>query len=796
MRDSAHIPGMGWWPPKLRLKQSDLCSECNAIDFTAVFTPPQDYESEEKPWILLVEREQLVIDSNCALCRYFSHICYSIHENGIYFIAFHERLPPHDKDCNTQHGNACRSLDKILISVLRTRHINNVLECFSFHPFGGRYDGILRQKSGFIVCHLNKPTREPRTPQIVPNALDVSLAKAWLDLCTRQHGACRCAINTRLHMPRTKLIDCKARKLIKVGVWPFHMPRFAALSYRWGVTPEPQMEQDREGHLSNLPLTIEDAISVTKGLGMRYLWVDQYCIDQSNSKEKQEQIQKMDRIYQCADVTIMATAGNDCHYGLPGVSKRARQVLDPFILDDTLTFGICPAAGAHWQNGAWHERGWTFQETHLARRRLVFSDTLVHFECSHHKPWQRENSGGFETVQHNAKETRKLREGYAALALDIRQVLDTWDLCEISPIISTVSLQRVAAYVHHGNFEACIIECYSFVTHYTMRKLSYTSDALNAFLGLANAMQELRSPVYNVVGVPFMVGNKRTGRDYWAEFTFSYGLAWYSREGMDRSDQQVAENGGFPSWSWGNVKLWPVLFDYLAIDKPGTPRPPPKDPKNCHIIYNAQLRDIQVEFTSDGKKEIIGLVRYAEMSGKARKMSLPQPTALLFKARFVPSHAIGLRSEDGNTEQNGTGTFSGKFFHDAHGSSESLTISLVEDTSNETDSSERDSQAESQPPGWEWNFTTYPRYRLLVHDRQFHHDITASGWSLLLLRCFYMSTGMLNSVRLLVIKGMEGNSASRVGIVTVRPDSHRFSDRLVEAMFVKCFTFEREVRLV
>lgn len=768
---------MGWWPPKLRLKQSDLCSECTAIDFTAVFTPPQDYKSKGKPWILLVEREQLVIESNCALCRYFSHICCSIDDNGIYFIAFHQRPSPLDKDCNTQHGKEYRSLDKILISVLRMRNIDYLLECFAFHPLGGRYDGVLRQLSGFIVCHLNKPTREPRTPQIVPKTLDVSLAKAWFEVCTRQHGACRCAINARSHMPRTRLIDCKARKLIKMGIWPFHH-RFAALSYRWGVTPEPQMEQDREGRLSNLPLTIEDAMSVTKGLGLRYLWVDQYCIDQSNSQEKQAQIQKMDRIYQCAEVTIMATAGDDCHYGLPGVSKRARQVLDPFILDDTLTFGICPAAGAHWQNGAWHERGWTFQETHLARRRLVFSETLVHFECSHHKPWQRENSGGFETVQHNAKETGKLRGSYTALALDIRQDLDTWDWCEISPLISTVSLQRVAAYALHGYFQGCILEYYSFVTHYTMRKLSYASDALNAFLGLANAMQELRCPIYNVVGVPFMVGNKRTGRDYWAEASFSSGLAWYSREGTDRSDQQDAANGGFPSWSWGNVKLWPVLLNDLDMPRALTPRTSPLDD---------QLRGIQVEFTSDGNKQVIGLVKYAEMSGKAREMSLPQPTALLFKARFVPSHAIGLRSEDENTDQDGTKTFFGEFFHDAHGRSEHLTISVVEDTSNETDSSERYRQAESQRP--ECDST---RYRLLVHNRELHHDITASGWSLLLLRCFWTSC----HVRLLVIKGVEGNSASRVGIISVNRYIQRGGNMFVWADLARCFTVEREVRLV
>lgn len=554
------------------------------------------------------------------------------------------------------------------------------------------------------------------------------------------------------------------------------------------------MEQDREdrskreGSLSNLPLTIEDAISVTKGLGLRYLWVDQYCIDQNNSQEKQAQIQKMDRIYQCAEVAIMATAGEDCHYGLPGVSKRARRVLDPFILDDTLTFGICPAAGAHWQNGAWHERGWTFQETHLPRRRLVFSDTLMHFECAHHRPWQRENSGGFETVQHNAKEARKLKGSYNAMLLDPFRALDTWDWCEITPLISTVSLQRVTAYAHRRNFEACIVEYYSFVLYYTMRKLSYASDSLNAFLGLANAMQEFRHPIYNVAGVPFMVGNERIDRDHWAEFSFSSGLAWFSIQGPDRSDQQDAVNGKFPSWSWGNVKSWPVELEkiaYLEMLRPKTPKPPRKESKKRAIKHKARLRDIQVEFTSDGNKQVTGLAEYADKSRKAIRMSLPQPTALLFKARFVPSHAISLRSEDENIDEDDPTIFSGEFCHDGHERREHFKIGLVEDDSDETN---RYPQADLQDPWWNSR-----RYRLIVYDREFHHDMIASGWSLLLLRCFDSP----HSVRLLVIKGVEENTASRVGTICVRPESRLYgADAEVAGRFLRCFTDEREVRLV
>lgn len=795
MRGGSHIPGMGWWPPKLRLKKSDLCSECAAIDFTAVFNPPHDYKPEEKPWILLLERQQLVTDLNCALCHCFSHTCYSFEEEGIYYIAFHEQPsppPPLAKVCNTETEKEPRSLDKILISVLRTPSVLAVLKLFQTNCFVGSMVGQSGQKSGSIVCHLGKPNREPRTPQIVPKALDISLPKAWLERCTRRHATCRCAINARLDMPRTRLIDCKSRKLINVGVWPLHMPRFAALSYRWGVTPEPQMEQGQEGRSetkgplsnlpSNLPLTIEDAISVTKGLGLRYLWVDQYCIDQNNVEEKQAQIQKMDRIYQCAEVAIMAAAGQDCHYGLPGVSKRARRVLEPFILDDTLTFGMFPMAGEHWSNSAWNERGWTFQETYLPRRRLVFSDTLAHFECAHQKWWQRENSGGFETVQHSAIKTRKLQASYAKIDHDFHDDMKSWEWCDIAPLISKVSLQKLATYSHRRNFEACILEYYSFVFYYTTRKLSYASDSLNAFLGLANAMQELRPSIYNVAGIPFMVGNKRIDRDFWAESSFSSGLAWVSINGTDNSDQEDAENAGTPSWSWGNVKLWPIQIEGLDAHRPpnykATPRP------FIVLKQKSQLRDIRIEFAFDGKKQVTVLAEYAEKCDrKGFKKSLAQPKALIFKARFVPSHAIG--SGDDNVEKNERTAYSGEFWHDAHGRSKEFRIELVQDTSDETN---RYPQVDLQRPIWDSK-----RYRLIVHNKNFYHDMVESKWSLLMLSCLTAP----HSIRLLVIKGVEGNTASRVGTILVRPGSDKYGDdEGVAGEFLRCFTDEREVRLV
>jgi hypothetical protein len=64
-------------------------------------------------------------------------------------------------------------------------------------------------------------------------------------------------------------------------------------------------------------------MKVTKQLGYRYLWVDMFCID-LDPTTKHNQIARMDIFYRCADVTIIAAAGKDANYGLPGVSKARK----------------------------------------------------------------------------------------------------------------------------------------------------------------------------------------------------------------------------------------------------------------------------------------------------------------------------------------------------------------------------------------------------------------------------------------------------------------------------------------
>ncbi|RYO81239.1 hypothetical protein DL766_005330 [Monosporascus sp. MC13-8B] len=159
---------------------------------------------------------------------------------------------------------------------------------------------------------------------------------------------------------------------------------FVALSYVWGGSSATHRERkDESGRrlvASSLPATISDAITVTRGLGYQYLWIDKFCIDQDNSEVKHDQIKQMGAIYEQAELTIIAAAGIDENHGLPGVGRTPRpsQWIAQFHGADVIW---TPDPHYSIRSSKWSTRGWTFQEGLLSRRRLVFTEDQVYFEC-------------------------------------------------------------------------------------------------------------------------------------------------------------------------------------------------------------------------------------------------------------------------------------------------------------------------------------------------------------------------------------------------------------------------------
>lgn len=96
---------------------------------------------------------------------------------------------------------------------------------------------------------------------------------------------------------------------------------YVALSYRWPPEKDSERVQleksnreklEKPGGLAKigLPPIITDTMLLCKQLGENHLWIDRFCIIQDDPDSKHGQIRGMDRIYRCANFTIMAALGS------------------------------------------------------------------------------------------------------------------------------------------------------------------------------------------------------------------------------------------------------------------------------------------------------------------------------------------------------------------------------------------------------------------------------------------------------------------------------------------------------
>jgi hypothetical protein len=152
-----------------------------------------------------------------------------------------------------------------------------------------------------------------------------------------------------------RLIDCRTRQILPATA----NQSYICLSYVWG---QGTADGATTGSMlpDVVPKTVEDAMYVAIHLGIPFLWVDRYCIDQQNSHDKHNIIQNMDRIYQGADLTIIATVGDDPHHGLPGIrdTPRSRQTM---LKVKDCTYVAVESVTKEITQSKWGSRGWYVQ---------------------------------------------------------------------------------------------------------------------------------------------------------------------------------------------------------------------------------------------------------------------------------------------------------------------------------------------------------------------------------------------------------------------------------------------------
>ncbi|KAG6364454.1 hypothetical protein INS49_006055 [Diaporthe citri] len=356
------------------------------------------------------------------------------------------------------------------------------------------------------------------------------LARRWLRTCKQHHDNC-------LSEPVPNL----PTRVIYVGDDPEYkdvhlkVPKqgseaeYVALSHCWGGDVEIKLV---EGNLEKFQLSLpfddlaanfQDAIEVTRKLGIRYLWIDSLCIIQDSTADWEEESKMMTTVYRDCTLTVSAMSSEKSEDGfltcrpddggainweaahVKSLSDRDEDVqarvgrFDPRQEESLWDLEENPK-----KKGPLARRGWTLQENVLSPRHLYYGANLIHWTC----PSARLSANGMRGMH-------KLDKRYpAASAVIFGDILRQQN--------------QVSAY----GVEEVLMDYYVFVENYSARNLTKASDKFPAFSGIVQRLQP-------VLG-DYMAGLWR--RD------IVRGLWWVKEvEGGPVSKYRA------PSWSWASV---------------------------------------------------------------------------------------------------------------------------------------------------------------------------------------------------------------------------------------------------
>jgi hypothetical protein len=132
----------------------------------------------------------------------------------------------------------------------------------------------------------------------------------------------------------------------------------------------------------NLPRTFQDAVIVTRMLGVRYLWIDSLCIVQDDDGDKTRECSCMEQEFASAYCTIAATSAKACNEGFLH-QPDGQPVHLPHRSRDTSLYvrKVHEDFSRDVEHGGLNQRGRVFQERALSRRTIHFTATQMYWEC-------------------------------------------------------------------------------------------------------------------------------------------------------------------------------------------------------------------------------------------------------------------------------------------------------------------------------------------------------------------------------------------------------------------------------
>ncbi len=295
--------------------------------------------------------------------------------------------------------------------------------------------------------------------------------------------------------------------------------QYVALSHCWGSKTPLMATKSSWGKLivnipfGDLPPLFQDAVIITRQLGLRYLWIDSLCIIQDSLRDWETEAAKMASIYQNSYVTVSATDASD---------NSARCLVDrskpvKIAYENTAKKAFALRARVHARHhpdahgnpakptGPLTFRAWALQEHALSTRVLHYTATELVFECR-------------TSYRCECMPERKTRATTPAL------------------IPRAVASKKAAA---------IWTAWHRIVEQYSNRKLTMPGDKLPAISGIASKIRKATHSEY-IAGL-------------WKN-NFAFDLLWHrTTPAPSDGDFHALETWRAPSFSWSSLNA-PVTY--------------------------------------------------------------------------------------------------------------------------------------------------------------------------------------------------------------------------------------------
>ncbi|PBK93271.1 HET-domain-containing protein [Armillaria gallica] len=343
--------------------------------------------------------------------------------------------------------------------------------------------------------------------------------KQCIDRCLR-HKFCPSPHCTPLP---TRVIDCKDNPP-RLFVSPQGIEdKYVALSYVWGCKEQPHCttRQNLDSYVEGIPLeyiptTIMDALKVTRTLGLRYLWVDAFCIMQDSKDDKAREIKQIRRIFRNAYLTIVAASADTVYDGFlhERLPPEPPATILPFHCPEGVLGTMQLRLRKYGPVNPIDERAWCLEEHMLSPRRLIYSSHTLQYEC--------------QTMHVNVNGAPNFAIPYNGIPyLPYHIFLSKIPLGSNPPMDSDTTWDITLG-------------------AYTRRTVTWARDRLNALAGVVEQFERVWPNSKYIAGL-------------W-EHQLPGCLLWNNRGGSQCRDRPALNLA--PSWSWASIN-GEVSTDYL-----------------------------------------------------------------------------------------------------------------------------------------------------------------------------------------------------------------------------------------